>query len=239
MNKQKVYFLPGTMCDERLWQKVWPKISTAIEPQHISLTEGKNFQELDQLIAEQLEEEQIHLVGFSMGGYAALHFALNHQEKIKSLVIIGASARGLNEEEIELRNTFMEVLRNQPYNGVSKGRIQQLLSPLNRNDQEIIRIIRQMDKDLGKEILISQVTATTNRPSLMDRLPELNLPVMLIFGKQEALVSFEEIKSMSQLLPDCKTKLIENSGHMVPLENPEVLADLLQEWIGENDRMLN
>lgn len=225
-----VYFLPGTMCDQRLWQPVWEKLPATLDKRFISLAQGNSFQALEAHITSQLADTPIHLVGFSMGGYVALNYALAHPEQIQSLTIISSSAKGLKEVELAMREYTLQYLEKNAYNGIAMARIKQLLHPKNAQNQEVIDMIKAMDKSLGKKVLISQLKATSKRVSLLNRLPELDFPVLLVGSAHDQLVQQTDLIEMYQELSDGKLVLFEDCGHMIPLEQPQQLAETLEEW---------
>jgi len=229
-NTTSALFLPGTMCDHRLWQACWASLPTDVETNFLPLHTIDHFEALNAHIQQHLTNSFSHLIGFSMGAYYALKFALAYPHQIKSLVLIGTSAKGLPEEELKMREYALQYLREVPYNGISQARIRQMVHPSRMTDATVVDIIKAMDQSLGKEVLIQQLEATSRRISLMDQLAELDIPVMLIGAEEDVLVPAQDLLEMYHELSDGKLELIQNAGHMIPLEYPEKLAELLVEW---------
>ncbi|MFT5761671.1 MAG: hypothetical protein ACI8WA_000789, partial [Polaribacter sp.] len=46
---QKLYFLSGTMCNQDLWQFVFPKIEN-FTPEYIDITSATSFEEINAVI---------------------------------------------------------------------------------------------------------------------------------------------------------------------------------------------
>lgn len=224
---QKVYFISGTMCTVDLWQFVFPRLEN-IFPVHIDITLATSFDEINKIILSKIDEKAI-IVGFSLGGFSALNFAIHYPEKIKKLVIIAANTNGLNDNEVQLRKSTIDFLQNKKYKGISLVRIQQFLHP-NHQNKEIISIIKKMDATLGKEVLIRQLKATSSRLNITEQVLSLNIPIILIAAENDALISIADVKILVSKLQNGKHIIIKNCGHMIPLEKPEELANLLN-WI--------
>lgn len=224
---QKVYFISGTMCTVDLWQFVFPRLEN-IFPVHIDITLATSFDEINKVILSKIDEKAI-IVGFSLGGFSALNFAIHYPEKIKKLVIIAANTNGLNDNEVQLRKSTIDFLQNKKYKGISLVRIQQFLHP-NHQNKEIISIIKKMDATLGKEVLIRQLKATSSRLNITEQVLSLNIPIILIAAENDALISIADVKILVSKLQNGKHIIIKNCGHMIPLEKPEELANLLN-WI--------
>lgn len=79
-----IYCLPGTMCDEGLWQFTQPLLGD-VNLKHVVLPEVDTLDGIVEALSLLLPNEPIHLLGFSMGGYLASAFALKYPERIKQL----------------------------------------------------------------------------------------------------------------------------------------------------------
>lgn len=222
---QKVYFISGTMCTIDLWQYVFPKLKNIL-PVHINISSATSFEDINQIILSKITEPAI-LIGFSLGGFSAMNFATHYPTKVKRLVIIAANANGLNDKEIELRKSTIKFLENHNYKGISQARIQQFLHPRNHQNIEVISVIKKMDRDLGKDILIKQLKATSKRTSVSNEFEKLNIPTLFISAENDTLVSSDEIKILSNRILKGKYLNLKNCGHMIPLEKPVELANII------------
>ena len=94
----------------------------------------------------------------------------------------------------------------------------------------VVDVIRAMDRDLGKPVLVAQLRETSTRVSLAPRLAELDIPIMLISADSDPFVPWEAIERMATLIPGARAVLAHNAGHMVPLEQPDWLADQIAQF---------
>ncbi|MFT5164360.1 MAG: pimeloyl-ACP methyl ester carboxylesterase [Alteromonadaceae bacterium] len=236
--QQPTLFLPGLMCDQRLWQPTWQHLSADIESTNLQFALKPSIEEMAKDVDSHMPSHPVNLVGFSMGGYIALHYALhyalnkttNNAQQVKSLTIIAASSAGLTQTEKKQRAQTLNHVKNSHYNGIAKQRIAQFVHPDHINDP-VVDIIRQMDKSLGKETLIAQLQANTYRPSLTERLNELNIPVLIVGAAEDQLVSQQAIHAMHRGIKQSQLTIIEHCGHMIPLEAPQTLARTINEFL--------
>ncbi len=226
---KKVYFLSGTMNNECLWQWVFPELE-GIDPVYIDITTAKSFEEINDLIADAMEKPGI-LIGFSLGGFSALNFTVKSPHKVLKLMMICASSKGLNAEEIRLRNSTIHFLENHFYKGISSARISQFVHSEACNYMEISELIRKMDADLGKETLIRQLKATSRRASLTGDLKDLKMPVLLLGASNDMLVTPDSMEDMYLELENATFEIISETGHMIPLEQPKLLASKIQNFV--------
>ena len=91
-------------------------------------------------------------------------------------------------------------------------------------DPFVAGVMRDMDRDLGKDTLLAQLKETTDRVSLGPRLGDLDMPVMLIGADADNFSPPPTINRMAAAIRDVRVAIAENTGHMIPLERPEWLA---------------
>ena len=216
-------FVPGTLCDERMWSRLTPLLGDGFEFNHVPLHKARTRPQMQELISAH-SAPSAHLVAFSLGAYLATEYALAHPERVKSLTIIGSSARGLSEKERALRLRIIPMLDKATYIGMSQTRLRELLAPAHLHDAGIVDTIQQMALDLGKDVLLAQFTASMDRPDLMERLAEISCPVLLVGAAGDQLVNSAYLQEMLSRLPDARLSMHEGSGHMIPLEVPQALA---------------
>ena len=229
MSMQKIYFLSGTMCNQDLWQFVFPEIQHYI-PEYIDITSATSFEEINQIINNKITEPTI-LIGFSLGGFSALNFAIQYPKKVKKLIVIAATTKGLSKQEIQLRKNTIQFLEKHNYKGISMTRVQQFLHPDNHQNNDLIGIIKKMDADLGKDVLIRQLKATSKRIDITNRVKNLHAPILLIHAKEDALLKLEDVKELKSELPLATSIRIKSCGHMIPLEKPIEIAELINNYL--------
>jgi len=217
-------FIPGTICDERLWSRLTPLLGDEVESHFVPLHQAHDLAEMRQVISDHSAPSSI-LVGFSLGAYLAVDFALAHPERVKSLILIASSARGLSATEIQTRRRIVPMLAKNTYTGMSRARLREVLHPSHHEDQSIIDTIQQMALDLGKEVLLAQFTATIDRPNLMDRLGQITCPVLIVGAEADNLIDPADLRTMHDRLPQSQLRMHTGTGHMLPLEVPQAVAD--------------
>ncbi|CAL2102312.1 Pimeloyl-ACP methyl ester carboxylesterase [Tenacibaculum sp. 190130A14a] len=226
---QKVYFISGTMCTIDLWQFVFPNLENIL-PAYIDITSAHSFEDINQIILSEISEPAI-IVGFSLGGFSAMNFATQYPKMVKKLFIVAANTNGLKEKEIQLRNSTIEFLEKHSYKGISQIRIQQFLHPDNHQNLKLIDIIKKMDADLGKDVLIRQLKATSTRIDITKEVIQLQIPIHYIAAENDILVKSSEIKSTAKSSKKGIFVNLKNCGHMIPLEKGKALSVILNQTI--------
>ena len=92
MTNQSIYFIPGTMCDERLWLPLWHELQKTAQPPlnliHLEIPQYNTIDKIVTHLAKQIIKDDSLLVGFSLGGYLASALAIKYPDKIKKLLLL-------------------------------------------------------------------------------------------------------------------------------------------------------
>lgn len=185
------------------------------------------------LITEAATTPQITLLGYSLGGRLALHWALAHPERIARLILIGASpglATAAAREERRLADaTLAGFIRTRGLDAFFKyWHNQTFFQPLLRLPEDRLRPIlerRHRNDPEGLALSLDNV-GTGSLPSLWPRLRELRCPVDLVTGEHDEKFTRLALE-MGAHLPKARHSVIPEAGHAVHLERPDDIAMLL------------
>lgn len=225
---QPVVFLPGTLCDERIFNSCWEHLDIPMRA-FVPLQWAEDLAQMKMLSADRLAyfDKPVHLVGYSMGGYIAALTALENQSCIASLTLIASACDELPEDEIQQRIQLLKLIKNKQYTGMTEKRLKSFFHKCHQQHSEYLNTVKQMEQDLGAAVLAAQVVATQSRKNLLPSLAKCTFPIHLISGEQDHLLNESSMFAIHQHLPNSDVTRIKNAGHMLPIEQSEVLAEYL------------
>lgn len=225
-------FLPGTLCDERVWLPVWRQLSI-YQRRYVPLQWASSKEDMLALTSDRvLDNEQVHLVGFSMGGYMAATWATQNQSKVASLTMIGASPYGLTAEEEKRRGQLVTMLKKGSFQPDKAAYVSRFVHPSHHNNPDVAGVVREMGKDLGAATLLAHTSATTPRPAIIDKLKTCTLPVNIIAAEDDEVVPFSSLQQAADEIPSSHLITVKGAGHMCLLEQPDTLAQSIQAICG-------
>ena len=218
---RSLVLLPGSMCDSDLWRDMVPDLSRLGQLHYGNLFEDDSLEGMARRVLSEAPERFV-LVGFSMGGFVARVLTLMAPQRVSGVAFVATSARGFSEEERARRMAG----RSHPGggNGVARG-----LHPDRERDPALLGRLRGMQRRLGPEVWKRQ--AALVRRDAYDDLERISCPSLVVACRQDRFRSGDETKRMADHLPHAEFRVIENCGHMAPLEKPHELAALLGDWI--------
>ena len=232
--KEKIYLIPGLMTDERLWSRIKPLLENEYELIHIPIPHTEDFDEIIDILDKQFSndlEEKVNLLGFSLGGYIASYYAITYPSRLNRLLMVAATPGSSSEAEIERRKEKFTVIEKEGFKGLSYDKAKSLVEKKNKDDSELIKIIQDMFIDLGKERFITQLTSTFYRKDLFADLVNLDLPIWFYYSEDDRLLSPNALDRL--LNNEHNMKLISRVGtsHNIPLEVPDLLSDVIKDWM--------
>lgn len=228
--KEKIYFIPGLMTDERLWKKVIPLLENDYEIVHVPIPRSEDFDEIIDILFNEIKEEKINLLGFSLGGYIASYFAITYPNRVKRVFMVAATPGATNEAEIERRKEKFAIIEKEGF-GLSYEKALSLVEETNKNDEDLIQTIIDMFNDLGKNCFISQLTSTFYRKDLFEDLIHQDFPIWIFYSENDRLLNKEALKRLITTTHNIKMIKREGSSHNIPLEAPFDFASNVKSWM--------
>jgi len=221
LSTKTIVLLPGFMLDDTLWDDFVPLLPTDWNVQRVALAPGRTVREVAQGLAERLAGPAV-VLGFSMGGYVARALAVTHPHLVEALVLVATSAR--RERPSTPR---AGAIAGALFAGLSRRAIQSSLSHAHADDQLLIDRVRAMGVRLGSDAFAWQ--------SALDRtdapLEAIACPTLVVAARQDQLRSIDEANELADAIPGARLEIIEGTGHLIPLEAPESLANVLVQWL--------
>jgi pimeloyl-ACP methyl ester carboxylesterase len=216
------------MCDASLWQAMLPELSKITAVQFADINEGSSIAAMAERILPSLPEHCV-LIGFSLGGYVARHLAYLAPQKLAGLVLINSSARASTEQELQRNQQQISMSTLYPYKGQTYTALKRALHPDRSDDPQLLAQMQAMSLNLGKEVFLRQLGLV--RQDGHAELAQITCPSLIIASRNDQMRSIQEAENMADALPNSHLNIIEDCGHMSPLERPEVVCQLLRAWL--------
>ena len=218
----------------RLIAPAHPGCAQSDENKDVDTIEDVVFHYLEVLDA--LKLDQFDLVGHCVGGWIAAELAVRHPEKIRNLVLIGAS--GLFVESALIGDIFMNA---QPEFGSSYATLREMLFA-SANQAVALEMFPDGKGDLEDEVRRYQMLRLSsrigfkppyfyNRP-LRNRLHRITSPTLVIWGEKDHFTPRSHGETYAKLIPNsAELKIIPGAGHSAHAEKPDATARLVTDFL--------
>lgn len=185
-----------------------------------------NVKSLSKFLKEFIEFKGIQkpiLLGNSLGGHVALVYTSKNQNSVEKLVLTGSS--GLYENA--MGGGFP---RREDYNFI-KAKVAETFFDPSHATKELVDECFEIVNNKGKLIRILSLAKSAIRHNMAKDLPGFNLPVCLIWGKNDTITPPEVAEEFHQLLPNSELHWIDECGHAPMMEQPEKFNEVLDTWL--------
>ena len=181
-------------------------------------------------VLDHLKIEQCVVAGHSMGGYVAVHFAEKYPEKVKAFGFFHSHADADSQETKNNRNRIIAILNKNYVTWVNQF-IPDLFADCNKG--KFIPEIKHLQQIAGKmnaQIIAAQM-GMRDRESKLTFLPQTDLPVFFIIGKDDSKMPVSKVLDQAILPKHCEILLLSDVGHMGFIEAKETTMNFLHGFI--------
>lgn len=166
---------------------------------------------------------QVNLLGNSLGGHVALVYCTKHAEKIRTLILTGSS--GLYE------NAFGGSFpRREDKEYLRKKIAFTFYDPKHATD-ELVEECYETVNDKAKLIRILSLAKSAIRHNMAKDLPNLKMPVCLIWGRQDGVTPPHVAEEFQSLIPGSELFWIDQCGHAAMMEHPDTFNAIVDKWL--------
>jgi len=169
------------------------------------------------------------LVGLSMGGTVAQHFALARPERVRALVLVGATPHGLGED-VNVDNV-LKAIGNLGVVKASQNVIERSFAP---DTAAELLAFAKAEVAQTPEFVARQAIASLNDSDSRSRLGEIGMPTLVVVGEKDTITPPEESVMLADGIPGSRLEIIEGAGHFPMLEKPETFNRLLAGFLAQH-----
>lgn len=187
-------------------------------------------------IIQSLGVGKVHIVGHSMGGYVALAFRELHYRVMRSFTLFHSTSFSDTPEKRMNRIREIELIKDGKKNLIVKTNIPKAFA--NDNLERLksqVNTAMQIAMDTEDEGIISILNGMKERPDRSPLLKDDVIPYLLIAGEKDNYIPIEAARSIPSLGPNIEFVVLNNSGHMGFIEEPEKSAEILREFWGRGE----
>lgn len=173
------------------------------------------------------------LVGFSMGGYVAFEVMRRAAERVERLALMDTQATPDSAESTKRRRALLEQTKIGRFHGVQRTLLPQLVHSRHINDATISQPIFDMAQEIGADGFVREQRAIIDRADSRRMLVDIDIPTVVIVGRQDQVTPLPRSEEMAADIADSRLVVLEECGHMSPLEKPAEVTAALRRWLSQ------
>ncbi len=186
-------------------------------------------------LLDELEIEKASVLGTSFGGFVAQEFALRFPERLNKLILVCTSFGGKNHV---LPNNF-EVLTAfaATENLNSAERIRKFMIPAFTKDfaEKHFAVIEQTcllreQNEVPAKVYLQQLHSATIF-DLESQVSQISAQTLILTGDHDQVVPMQNAVNLSNLIPQARLEIVENSGHLFFIEQAEKFNEIVTDFL--------
>ena len=172
--------------------------------------------------ADALQLPPFVLAGHSMGGGIALTFVLQHPQRLRGLGLVATGSR------LRVHPDILEAIADEK-EGVGQQNRERVGGQLvewvhgHRATPKQRKQYLQHFLSVDTDVLVGDWLAC-DRFDVMHRISEIHLPTLIITGSQDQMTPVRFASYMAKVMSDADLTIIDGAGHMIMLEQPEMVT---------------
>lgn len=187
-------------------------------------------------LVDQLELEPAHVVGCSMGGALAIDFALNHPERILSLVLVGSAVGGFTfrPEHAHLFAEASAARQAGDLAALNHAMMYLFLDGPERPRGYVAEPIRKLFLDMngiGVRADFEKAPSEDPDPLAVRRLHEIAAPTLVVVGDKDVPTVLEAADLLMNSVPNVRKAVIHDAAHLPNLEHPEEFNRIVLDFL--------
>ncbi len=225
-----IVFVPGLLCSAEVFEQQLTALWRFGPVTIASTLEGTTIAEVAGRILENAPP-RFALAGLSLGGYICFEIMRQAPARVARLALLDTSARPDTPERSAFRRAEIEKARTSGFLGVALANLNGLLHPSRRTDGRLLDLNRRMALAVGFDGFVRQIEVAISRPDSRPGLGAIKVPTLVIVGDGDPLTPVELSEEIVSLIPGARLAVIPDCGHLSPIEQPELVSSLLEEWL--------
>jgi pimeloyl-ACP methyl ester carboxylesterase len=180
-----------------------------------------------------------HVVGSSWGGMVALRAAIQREDLFRSVVLMATTPEEEDPEWVELYRGYETAVAD--HGGVTEDLARLTLpaffgEPFMQRDPDFIEIHIERLKKMPATAVVEALRMVNDRESVVDRLGEIRLPMLVIHGDLDASLGLARAEALAGGVKGAELIRVQEAGHVPAVEAPDVVNEALAGFFSRVNR---
>jgi pimeloyl-ACP methyl ester carboxylesterase len=227
---ETLVLVPGLNCTARLFGHQVEAFSAA---RRVHVADNRRDASLGGMARRILDDVpgRFALAGLSMGGYVAFEVLRRAPDRVARLALLDTTARPDTDEARIVRRRLIGLAETGRFADVHPVLWPRLVHPDRRGDRDLEDVVLGMMRETGADAFVRQERAIMDRPDSRPLLPGIEVPTLVLVGAADQITPPELAREMADAIEWSSLVVVEGSGHLTSIEQPERTTEALEAWL--------
>lgn len=227
---EPLVFLPGMMCDARLFGPQLAELSSEFSVMVAPVTQGERIEEIASGLLDQLPV-RFALAGLSMGGIVAMEILRRAPDRVSRIALMSTNPLAETPQVAAAREPQIVKARTGKLLDVMRDEMKPNYLAPGPYRSEILDLVMDMADALGPEVFVRQSRALQRRKDQQATLRRVRIPALILCGEHDQLCPVKRHTFMAELIQNAHLEVLPDSGHLPTLEQPAETTAALRQWM--------
>lgn len=224
-----VIFLPGSLCDERVFADQLREIDQPCEVADLTLDDSIAAMAIRVLRAA---PPRFALVGLSMGGIVASEIARLASERVLAMALLDTNLGVADDLQLRTRRRWASDVRSGRFAQV----VEELVPALTISPEAHGPLIVEMATAVGPAGFLRQNEALLHRRDQLSSVSRFQGPILIACGSDDRLCSPRVHADLAARFAHARLLVVEQAGHLSSIDQPVALTSGLTDWLDDLNR---
>ena len=229
--------VPGLACDAAVWTPLWPWLQDVARPWVPPPAVHASIGDMAEAVLQAAPAGVFALAGHSLGGRIALEVMRRAPGRVSRLALLDTgwqplAGGGAGEAERRSREDLVALARESGMRTMGERWSPPMLHPARLGTPVHEDVLRMIERQTA-EGFTAQQQALLARPDAGAVLDAIRCPTLLLCGREDGWSPPARHEEMAARVPGARLVLVDQCGHMSPMEQPEAVARALRAWLAQ------
>ena len=229
---ETLVFLPGMMCDARLFGPQIAEMSADTAVMVAPITQGERVEQIASQLLDLLPQ-RFALAGLSMGGIVAMEVLRRAPERVARIALLDTNPLPETPQVAAAREPQIVAVKAGRMLEVMRDEMKPNYLAPGPHRGDVLDLVMDMARALGPDVFVRQSRALQRRSDQQTTLRKCKVPALILCGAHDALCPVKRHEFMAELIPNATLRIMEQSGHLPTLEQPQETTQALREWLAQ------
>ncbi len=190
-------------------------------------------------VIESLDAGPVHYVGLSMGGFVGMRLAARRPELLRTLTLLDTSADPEDPAMAKQDRLLCKVYRVVGIRPLA-GKVGKLMfGPTFLADPASKPAIERWKAGVSavdRPGMVKAILGVVDRQPVSSELHSISLPTLIVVGEDDVATPVFRSESIAAAITGSALRKVKDCGHSSTVEQPEILADLIEEFLTAQDK---
>ncbi len=187
-------------------------------------------------LLDALSIDECHFVGLSMGGFIGQRIAINHPERLSSLILLETSADPEDPKSAPQYRKLISAIR-----WLGMKRVSKKVMPIMFGNTFLTDKARKSEckawlakiQDNHKVGVTKATMGVIEREGVYDQLGSITTPTLIVVGDEDVATPYEKSERMHFAIVGSKFAVIKGAGHTATVEEPEQVNTVIRKFLAQ------